>query len=95
MSQATARAVSGQIQKNQAIYLVTWKQDPTVETLLLTPWLRLCASNAWDTGLIPGQGTKILHAAWCGQKNPKTQKEKASQPISYKIEKESKIIEGS
>ena len=95
MSEATAKAVSGQIQKSQAIYLVTWKEYPTVKTLLLVQWLRLCASNARDTGLILDQGTKILHAAWCSHKNPKTQKEKASQPTSYKIEKESKIIEGS
>ena len=26
--------------------------------------LRLCASIARDAGLIPGWGTKILHAAW-------------------------------
>jgi len=27
-------------------------------------------------GLIPGQGSKILHALLCGQKNPPKQKEK-------------------
>ena len=32
---------------------------------------RLCTSNAWGTGLIPGWGTKILHAAWYRQKNLK------------------------
>ena len=26
-------------------------------------------ANAGDTDLIPGFGTKIPHAAWCGQKN--------------------------
>ena len=33
-------------------------------------WLKLCASNAgeWGAGLIPGQGAKIPHAMWCGQK---------------------------
>ena len=31
-------------------------------------WLRLHASNAVDTGLIPGLGTKIPHAKWSGQK---------------------------
>ena len=31
-------------------------------------WLRLCASTAGGTGLIPGQGSKILHASWCSQK---------------------------
>ena len=34
-------------------------------------WLRLCASTAGDAGLIPGQGTKILHALWPGQKKKK------------------------
>ena len=34
-------------------------------------WLRLCASTAGDAGLIPGQGTKILHALWHGQKKKK------------------------
>ena len=33
--------------------------------------LRLCASNAGDAGSIPGQGTKIPHAVWCGQKKKK------------------------
>ena len=30
--------------------------------LLAVQWLGLCASTAGDTGSIPGQGTKILHA---------------------------------
>ena len=29
--------------------------------------LRLRASIAGGTGSIPGQGTKIQHAAWCSQ----------------------------
>ena len=29
---------------------------------LVVQWLRLCASNAGDEGLMPGQGTKIPHA---------------------------------
>ena len=33
-------------------------------------WLRLCASTARGTGLIPGQGTKISHAE-CDKKNLK------------------------
>ena len=32
-------------------------------TLLVVQWLRLCTPNAGDTGFIPGQGTKIPHAA--------------------------------
>ena len=30
--------------------------------------LRLHASNAGGAGSIPGRGTKIPHAVWCGQK---------------------------
>ena len=33
-------------------------------------WLRLRASTEGDTGSVPGQGTKILHAAQCGQNEP-------------------------
>ena len=38
------------------------------ETSLAVQWLRLCASRAGGTGLIPGQGTKIQRAAQCSQK---------------------------
>ena len=31
-------------------------------------WLKLHASIAGDVGSIPGPGTKILHAKWCGKK---------------------------
>ena len=31
-------------------------------------WLRLHASTSGGMGSIPGLGTKIPHAAWCGQK---------------------------
>ena len=37
-------------------------------TSLAVQWLRLCASTAGGMGLIPGQGTKILHAAQHSQK---------------------------
>ena len=30
---------------------------------MVVQWLRLHASNAEDMGLVPGQGTKILHVA--------------------------------
>ena len=36
----------------------------------------LHASNAWGTGSIPGQGTKILHAMWYGQPPPPHRKKK-------------------
>ena len=34
-------------------------------------WLRLCASSAEGTGLIPGQGTKIPPVMWHSQRNLK------------------------
>ena len=44
-------------------------------TSLAVQWLRLCTSSAGGAGSIPGQGTRILHAAWYGQKR-KTEKKK-------------------
>ena len=38
-------------------------------TSLVVQWLRLCASTAGGTGLIPGQETKTLHAVWCDPPN--------------------------
>ena len=49
-------------------------------TSLVVQWLRLHASNARDTGLIPGQETKIPHALQCGQ-----EKKKKLQPHRLKI----------
>ena len=43
-------------------------KDSKLGTSLVVQWLRLCASIVGDTGSIPGQGTKIPHAAQCGQK---------------------------
>ena len=40
-------------------------------TSLVAQWLGLHASTAGDMGVIPGWGTKILRATWCG--NKKTQ----------------------
>ena len=37
--------------------------------------LGICSSTAGDTGLIPGQGTKILHAVWFDQKNNKSKQQ--------------------
>ena len=31
---------------------------------LVIQWLWTCASTIEGTGLIPGQGTKIIHATW-------------------------------
>ena len=35
-----------------------------IRTFLVVQWLRFHASNAEGSGLIPGQGTKMLHATW-------------------------------
>ena len=35
---------------------------------LVVQWLGLCISTAGGPGSIPGRGTKIPQAAWCGQK---------------------------
>lgn len=35
---------------------------------LAVQWLSLQAANVRGAGSIPGRGTKILHAAWCGAK---------------------------
>ena len=44
-------------------------------TSLEVQLLRLCASTAWGTGLILGQGTKIPHAArWLEKKKSKKTK---------------------
>ena len=42
------------------------KDDILHGTSLVDQRLRLC--NAGDVGLIPGQGIKISHAAWCVRK---------------------------
>ena len=51
-----------------------------LRTSLAVQWLRLCTSNAGGMGSIPGQGTKIPHAAWCSQKKLKI-KNKAAEKI--------------
>ena len=38
---------------------------------LVVQWLRFHAFIAGGTSSIPGWGTKIPHAAWCGQKKKK------------------------
>ena len=37
-------------------------------------WIRVCISTAEGMGLIPGWGTKILHAVWHSQKKKKKTK---------------------
>ena len=43
-------------------------------TSLVVQWLRLHASNAGDTGWIPGQGTNILHTVGSSQKKKNWEK---------------------
>ena len=53
-------------------YLLWGKmQNDCQGTSQVVQWLRLCASNAGGMGLIPGQGTKILHVTLCSQKKKK------------------------
>ena len=40
-------------------------------TSLVVQWLRLCSSTSGGLGSIPGEGTKISHATWHGQKKKK------------------------
>ena len=40
------------------------KQGVVPGTSLAVQWLGLRASTAGSSGLIPGQGTKIVHGAW-------------------------------
>ena len=42
---------------------------PQFGSLLMVQWLRLWAPHAEDVGSTANQGTKILHAAQCGQIN--------------------------
>ena len=52
-------------------------------TSLVAHWLRLCAPTAGGSGLIPGQGTRIPHAAGCGpQKKGREAKRKARDRFS-------------
>ena len=41
---------------------------------LAVQWLRLCTPNAGGAGLIPGRGTRILHATWSRLKKKKKKK---------------------
>ena len=47
------------------------KTDKFLGSFLAAQWLGLGASTSGGAGLIPGRGTKILHAAGCGQKKEK------------------------
>ena len=49
----------------------------------MVQWIRLCTSKAGCTGLIPGQGTKILHAT---RREQKLKKEKKGFPGGAVVE---------
>ena len=51
--------------------LLIVKEKPPLGTLPEVQWLRFCASNVWDSGLIPGRRNKIPHA-WQGGQRRKT-----------------------
>ena len=44
-----------------------------IGTSLVVQWLIVCSSSAEGTGLIPGRGPKIPHAAWHGKRRQKDQ----------------------
>ena len=52
-------------------FLKKLKTELPCEDFAGSPVLRLCVSNAMGAGLIPGQGIRILHAAYHGQKKKK------------------------
>ena len=50
-----------------------WNRESDIEkghvrTSLVVQWLRFHTPNTGGLGLIPGQGTKILHVTQCNQK---------------------------
>ena len=47
------------------------RKNPRLGNSLAVQWLRLHVPDAGGMGLIPGRGTKIPHAMWCGQKKKK------------------------
>ena len=49
-------------------WINTYKTYKLTGTSLVAQWLRLCGSTPGGVRLIPGPGTKIPHAMWCGQK---------------------------
>ena len=49
-------------------------------------WLGFRTSTERGIGLIPGQGTKILEAAWCSQKKKRREREKLKGVNSIYIE---------
>ena len=61
---------------------VAYERKRTLETSVLVQWLRLLASTAGDTGLIPGQGTKIPHGLQQKKKKKSDRLDFAKETIS-------------
>lgn len=57
-------------------------------------WLIRHASNAGDMDMIPGQGTKMSHAAWCSQEKKKknVKKKRRTRIVSTCYEDQSFIL---
>ena len=60
--------ISEMISHNERIHQVIFLEEGTWRGFPGVQQLRLCASIAGGTGLILGQGTKIVHAPWPSQK---------------------------
>ena len=56
---------------NLGEHLENWLRKVCGGNSLAVQWLGLCTSTAEGMDLIPGRGTKILHATWYGQKKRK------------------------
>ena len=55
-------------------------------TSLAVQWLKLHASAAWGTSLIPAQGTKIPHALGHGQKKKRERERERKQHQEWSVE---------
>ena len=62
--------------------LSTIKKTYNPGTSLVVQWLRLHASIAGGMGSIPGQGAKIPHAVWHGQKQKQNRTKKTPRFLS-------------
>ena len=54
--------------KNVLVPMKDTQKKSTSGNFLAVQWLGLCTFTAEDLGSVPSRGTKILQAAWRGQK---------------------------
>ena len=54
-------------------------------TSLEVQWLKLCAANAVGVSSVRGQGTKIPHAAWPGEKEKVKRKKKSLKNLCFAL----------